>query len=246
MLPTFTIQYIPSTLTYFIQSFVSHLIIPMVSNFLLLFPILVLFISSFSQSTSATFLWFSTKTSSPDSGKCDLNLCFGLEGTQAIQGKNFQIQKQLVSALVKKLSPLPHLQLAAVQYGFSNTAISPLTSDIDSFLEALSESSFDASDETAIGSPIVYCDSQLSEEEGRNIIILLGRGRNTFGGDPMIRSELFRKQGGHIVTIGIGKENKKNLQKITGGFARNVIDFNSDVDDTVKRVVGILCPNTKL
>lgn len=218
----------------------------MVSNFLLLFPILLLFTSSFAQSPSDTLVPFSAKPSSTASTKCNLNLCIGLEGTQAIQGKNFQIQKQLVSALVKKLSPLPHLQLAAVQYGFSNTAISSLTSDVDAFLEALSKTSFDASDETAIGSPIVYCDSQLSGEEGRNIILLLGRGRNTFGGDPIIRSKLFRRQGGHIVTIGIGEENKKNLQKITGGFSRNVIDFNSDVDDTVKRVVAILCPSTEL
>lgn len=175
--------------------------------------------------------------------RCGANICFGLESSDAAQRSSFNLQKQLINDLVLELTKISHLQLSAVQYGITNTAISPSTYNVTEFLRKLKQASFVRSKTTAIGSPIVYCDAELSEEVGPKIIVLLGRGRNTIGGDPVVRAKLFRESGGQIVAITIGNADRASLIKIVGGNPSRVIDMDNDSKKVVNKVLPFLCPD---
>ena len=178
-----------------------------------------------------------------ESTRCGANVCFGLEDSDVLQKGEFNLQKQIVKDIVLELTKVSHLQLSAVQYGITNTAISPLTYNVKEFLEKLQRASFLGSEKTAVGSPIVYCDAQLSEEFGPKIIVLLGRGRNNVGGDPTIRAELFRETSGKIIAIAVGNADKSALTKIVGGNPSRVIQYSDEEKAVTKKVLPFLCPD---
>lgn len=178
-----------------------------------------------------------------ESKRCGANVCFGLEDSDMLQKGKFNLQKQIVQDIVLELTKVSHLQLSAVQYGITNTAISPLTYNVTEFLEKLKGASFIGSKKTAVGSPIVYCDAQLSEEFGPKTIVLLGRGRNNVGGDPIIRAELFRETSGKIIAVAVGNADKSVLTKIVGGNPSRVVQYSDEEKAVTKKVLPLLCPD---
>lgn len=211
-----------------------HVMLTLLCSLTFLLPFLVESVSGSSLNNVVTRV--------KESKRCSLNICFGLEGSDVLKQVNFNGQKQIVYDLVKKLTKISHLQLSAVQYGITNTAISPLTYSVKEFLENFSQASFVGSSKTAVGSPIVYCDALLSEESGPRIIILLGRGKNTVGGDAVIRANLFRETGGKMVAIAIGDADEKLLTKIVGGDPSRFITYKGDKNSVTNQVLPLLCP----
>lgn len=156
---------------------------------------------------------------------CDIDICFALENSDAISPQFFRDQQDLVYNLVGRLQGRAgNVGLAAYQFSTSAKLLSPLTSDIDTFLEDVSQAQDEDTAGTFVASALNVCFKMLlGSTKRRTAIIVMGNGRNTIGSDPGRRSELFTQGRGNslrIFSIGFGyKQDFQGLRSIAS--ARN-------------------------
>lgn len=178
-------------------------------------------------------------------GECDIRVCFAIDSGDSITPELFALQKTFVDKTVRVISKSKGVEVGAVQYSTLGVAISPITNNVTEFLKLLEESKFIAGERTFTGGAIVYCDTALGRGESgqRTKLVLLGAGRPNFGGDPVHRADIFRRDGGKVFTIGVGREDRKTLQKIAGGESSKVFDIHvpGDIETVMPRFIPALC-----
>lgn len=156
-------------------------------------------------------------------GSCRANVCFALAGTNTLSRKDFKDQKRITISVVQMLSKSSsRLRLAAVQYGVSNSAISPITGDVSKFARAVKSSRQLSESGSFLAAGLNYCFSELNRiGEGSKKIVLLGDGQSTIGVDAGDRASLFIRTGGEVFTVGVGNnQDKSSLLEVAGGIRR--------------------------
>lgn len=178
---------------------------------------------------------------------CRINLCFALDGSSTIERKMYSNQKTVVQTVVQKTSTgfnSKGMGLAAVQYATSNQAISPLTTNRQAFLSAVSSSTQSMGRGSFITGGLNYCFAQLFQEKGRtNKIVLFTDGRADIGSSVAERARLFRSIGGEVFAVGVGSSrNSRVLQRITGAKRGTVFSLGSrNVLSVSNQLANSLC-----
>ncbi|CDF33027.1 unnamed protein product [Chondrus crispus] len=175
--------------------------------------------------------------------RCNMRLCFALDGSGSISPVQFKVQQDLVK-LLASVAREGGATFSAVQYGLSNTAISTPTGNAPKFRRAVDDSIFQRAPRTFIGSGLGFCISNLKTEprgRGRRIL-LLGDGRSNFFtlALPLVLSTLNDIQ---ISAVGIGfPRNSRTLLDITGSRSRLcAVNRYSDIRRIVFKLVRGLC-----
>lgn len=146
--------------------------------------------------------------------KKKINICFALDGSKSLSRKSFALQKTLTLQIVRRLDGAGKIGYAAVQYGTASAAISPLTTNAKVFSKKVKGSKQLKSSKTFLVSGINYCFSQLFRARGKGVIVLLGDGRGNIGASAVARANLFKKTGGEVYAVGVGRPDLKVLGSI--------------------------------
>ncbi|KAI0558721.1 von Willebrand factor A-like protein [Gracilaria domingensis] len=183
-----------------------------------------------------------------ESNGCNANVCLAVDGSGSVTEENFVEMQRFIINLNNIIGVDETAEYAAVQYGFINYPISPLTTDRRLFQERVLGAEFQSDTATFIGAGIAYCDFQLRQRPGEaNKLVVLGDGENTVGGDPVADADRFREAnpGGRVTAVGVGYEDPSVLQAIAGGDPNSVLEVTEFVDlgliilDLVKQVCDI-------
>ena len=163
---------------------------------------------------------------------CNANVCFAIDGSADIDTANFEAQKNFVLDVVTVIADGSNpVELAAVQYGTSASAISALTLDPERFNAAVARTSQLRSDSTFVAAGINFCFSQLFRRRNEaNKIVLLGSGRSTIGANAVSRANLFRRFKGQVCTVGAGFTDNSQLLAIAGGDPARVFEVDNFID----------------
>lgn len=164
----------------------------------------------------------------PATAPCNVHVCFAMEGSDTITWGTYQRQKSFVGNVVRLISRRHGSSaFAAVQYGISNHAVSPLTEDVSGFLTALAVSSPVREQGSFVSAGLNYCFGELQHVAvGRKKIVLLGDGRRTIGSDPGDRANLFFSTGGEVLVVGVGwRQDWNTLKEIAGGDPSKVFSI---------------------
>lgn len=162
---------------------------------------------------------------------CNANVCFAIDGSGSISSSEFTAQKQFVLDVVSVIAVDNPVELAAVQYGTANSAISPLTVDAEQFILDVDSEQQLRSSRTFVAGGINYCFSQLFRRRGEaNKIVLLGDGRSSIGANAIARADLFRTVGGTVCTVGAGFADTRELLAIAGGDPNRVFEVDNFLD----------------
>lgn len=180
-------------------------------------------------------------------GGCKVRVCFGIDVSSRVRG-SLEFQKELVTQVVRVISVDPQAEFAGTDYALTTDYISGLTRDQRKFEGNVRRARISKRSETAVGAPIVYCHSLLSDSatrRSRGTTVLLSDGVSNFGGDPVKRADIFRKTGGKIIAIGIKKAGKSQLLDIVGGDESNIVPFKNGrtLNEYVQIIVRKLCFN---
>ena len=162
---------------------------------------------------------------------CNANVCFAIDGSAAIDSANFEAQKLFVKDVIGVLGGGFGIELAAVQYGTSASAISQLTFDGRQVLKDVSRTGQLRSNSTFVAAGINFCFSQLFRRRNEaNKIVLLGSGRSTIGPSAIRRADTFRNIGGEVCAVGAGFTDDSELMAIAGGDSTKVFQVNNFLD----------------
>lgn len=163
-------------------------------------------------------------------GGCNVNLCFSIDGSSAIQPAEFENQRSFVMDLASIIGEDEPIEYAAVQYGTGNSAVSPLTPDMNEFILRMEDMRQlgGLSNEVA---GISYCFSQLFRRPNEaNKIIFFGEGRSGIGAMPLERADLFRSIGGEVCAVGAGFTDDAQLLRLAGGDKSMVFELDNFLD----------------
>lgn len=155
---------------------------------------------------------------------CSAPVCFGVDSSTGLTSQQFALQKQFLEKTLQLQSRRTNASVAAVAYGIANEIIFELTSNFSLALELASNLSFREDPSTSLSAPIVYCDSVLREQTGKDSrIVLLTSGRMDLGGDPVPRAQVFRERsGGKIIVVALRERNRRVLEDISGSDSPNL------------------------
>lgn len=159
---------------------------------------------------------------------CNANVCFAIDGSGSINETEYNAQLIFVLDVVSVIAVDNPVELAAVQYGTANSAISPLTVDAAEFIIKVNEEGQLRSGATFVAGGINYCFSQLFRRRGEaNKIVLLGDGRSSIGANAVRRADLFRRVGGDVCAVGAGFTDDAELLAIAGGDPNRVFKVDN-------------------
>lgn len=159
----------------------------MLSISVLLTSLVAFFSLAFSFSTSLSQL--STLSSRANKTRamvrsrgCNPHICFALDGSRSILGKEYRLQKAFVKLVASTVSSDPDGSFSAVQYGRSPVRITRrATNNISKFLRAVDASRHMKARSTLIAPGFWNCIRQMGRFPGQpKKIVLLGDGRTTF------------------------------------------------------------------
>lgn len=136
---------------------------------------------------------------------CSVDVCFMLEGSDAIQSKIFDMEKDLVEDIVKKLpTNSGRIGLSAVQFSATNSAISGLTNQATSFLDLVFAEPKMSYSKAFVTGGLNYCFSLLKASPRKTAIVFIGNGENSVGVNPAERAALFSRAGVKVLAVGVG------------------------------------------
>lgn len=190
----------------------------------------------------------STKAGKTDA-RCLEHVCFAIDGTSIIGRSGFELQKQFVGQVVKGImaaSKRGRVEFSGVQYGFQPEVIS-LKDNAAAFSKRLEAAKFlNASTRLAAGG-VVFCHRNLirgprsSLVRSGSVMVFLGTGRITFGSDPIVLANAFRKSGGEVVSVALGETDEAVLRGVAGQ-PRNMVYLNAQgLQATASSVIKMIC-----
>lgn len=181
--------------------------------------------------------------------KCNLNICFAVDGSGHMNGKDFRMQLELISLLAGIVSLDPASRYAAIQYGRRSAFISKLTGDTESFLLKVKATLQQCSATTFVARGISRCARQLGKaRHGAKKIVILSDGRSNFRSrypprDPFSISQTFLSDPSNsICAVGVNYRDTSMLEQITGDPSRvfMVSDWER-VLDALNSLVAQVC-----
>ncbi|KAI0558484.1 von Willebrand factor A-like protein [Gracilaria domingensis] len=182
---------------------------------------------------------------------CPAKVCFAIDGSASLSIEDFRLQKEFVMDIVSIIATDYTVRFAGVQYGIDNIPISPLISNDAEFLERVNATIFQSASRTFMGAGIVYCDFELDVDDALTAptkIVVIGDGRDNFGGDPVRRARNFKEYYGDVAalsTVGVEFGDTSRLDEIAaagGGRVFAVTNYrrlSRRVIDLVRDVCGI-------
>lgn len=183
--------------------------------------------------------------------RCNINLCFALDGNSNITRGLFNSQRILVHRVVSAIAERNgNVKTSAVQYGVANEAISPLTDSVPTFLDRLNAARMLNQDGNFVISGLSYCFSQLFSEMSRNPsqvrseIVVFGRGMPSSFGDVNERAAEFNSIGGGVVSVGLGRDqNITGLLGTAGNDKQRVFSLRGRrvIDNVAEQMVQFFC-----
>lgn len=180
--------------------------------------------------------------------KCNLNICFAVDGSGYMHGKDFKMQLDFINLVAGIVSLDPTSRYAAIQYGRRSSVISRLTRDTKSFLLNVKGTVQQCSSRTFVARGISRCARQLRRaKRGAKKIVVLGDGRSrfqTYGPprDPVSVSQAFLSDPSHgICAVGVNFRDTSMLEQITGDASKvfMVSDWESVLDALDALVVQV-------
>lgn len=118
-----------------------------------------------------------------DQGGCNLNLCFGLDGSRLISAKDYERQREFVQLIAATVAIDERVKMSAYQYGLRLQRISSFTGDIDSFLLRMESAKRKKTLSRSFLSPALFkCQRDFRDNgEDANKIVIIGDGRTNYG-----------------------------------------------------------------
>lgn len=158
-------------------------------------------------------------------GGCNANVCFAIDGSRSLaKSGEFEAEKNFVLDLMAVIGVDDAVEVAAVQYGTSSSAISPLTANLEDFITKVADEKPLKSKRTFVAAGINYCFGQLFRRPGEaNKIVLLGTAKSQIGSSAVRRANEFRQAtGGEVCTVAAGFADTRELLAIAGGDPEKV------------------------
>lgn len=173
---------------------------------------------------------------------CKVNLCFGIDGSGSTNPIQFRKQLEFVDLVVNILTAGENGNYCAVQYSNSGMHISPLTSEVGKFLDAVHKTK-QSGGLSNIGEALQYMGDQLTPRTNdANKLIIMSDGHVNAGENPRKISKRLRLKGVDICAIAVGKSHVQTLKGIAGAQGR-VIKLSSfyKLGDVITAVVYDVC-----
>eukprot|EP00171_Calliarthron_tuberculosum_P008013 IDg8013t1 len=154
-------------------------------------------------------------------GGCNLNLCYGLDGSNLISDTDYELQRFFVQLVAATIAIDPRTKMSAYQYGLRLRRISEYTSDIDQFLINLEDAKRNPTLSRSFLAPALFqCQRDFrASPEDANKIVLIGDGNTNYGSeDSTVRvAEQFLppNNNGDICAVYVGEPNGNFLLRIT-------------------------------
>lgn len=167
------------------------------------------------------------------STNCGLSLCIAIQGGDEVDEFMHNTQKDFSDLMVALTDPN---NTAGVQYHTTRTPISTLTANTLLFNKRLFATTL-VPGKSNIAAGIQYCTNQLNRLSGYSkVIMLLGNGLASAGGNPVRKAKAFRDGGGHIIAVKFPNSNVISLRDITGdlGSIYTLHDFGNVADAIYK------------
>lgn len=174
---------------------------------------------------------------------CEVNLCFGIDGSNSTNPIEFKKQVDFVDLMVNILTTDEGGNFCAVQYSTFNSAISSLTSKKKSFIRKLHRAVQNGG-LSNIGGALGYLHFQLRPRvEDANKIVLLGDGFDSQGADPVLVANRIHLEGTtDICAVEVGNADSELLAKITGDENRVVhLDNFFELGEIIVGLVNDIC-----
>lgn len=173
---------------------------------------------------------------------CDTNLCFVLQGGDAVTDQDYLDQQNFVDIVIAIIATDDPANLGAVQYNNRFTPISNLTGNVNNYLERL-YSSYRRPGGTNIQAGIRYCARVLRPQKGdANKIVLLGNGFATIGRNHIRAARRFFDERGTVCAVAVGQTNMRQLAALTQSRDRIVnIDGYFELAEIIVDVVRDVC-----
>ncbi len=170
---------------------------------------------------------------------CNANVCFAIDGSGSISAGEFKRSKEFVLDAVAAISVNNFgATYSAVQYGIVPYPIIRSTTDSFDFATAVEATQKIRRQRTNVGSGIIYCSGELGRNPNMPLkIVVIGDGRNNFGGNPVRRADNFRNKypnNSAVCAVGIAFADKSKLIDLAGGSDK-VFDL-----DGYEELAGIL------
>lgn len=186
-----------------------------------------------------------------ENGGCNLNICFGLDGSNLISNRDYEFQREFVQLVAATITIDERIKLSAYQYGLRLQRISKFTANANQFLLSLeSAERQDAQDRSFLAPAIFQCQRDFRDNpEDANKIVLIGDGRTNYGR----RSQAVRiaeqflppNNNGAICAVYVRRPASRFLERITQNRDR-VLDvedyfFFADIlDEVVSNVCDLV------
>lgn len=150
-------------------------------------------------------------------GSCKSDVCFAIDGSNAIDPYRFDLQRRFVELVVSLLAVRSNPFFAAVQYATTTFPIEPPTTDDAEFIRSLNEVEQVNTSDRNIAAALGYCGFQLKKRPSA-ILVIIGNGESTVGFDPSILVEGIKDLDGKPPTIfGISSAGDINdFEKVVG------------------------------
>lgn len=179
-----------------------------------------------------------------EESKCEVRLCFALDGSDTITRADYELEKDLVN-IIASVAAIDDASFSAVQFGIVNSLISPKTGNATEFRFRVEDSEYMNSDGSFIGAGLGFCISDVKDERARDgrVVVLLGDGRGQFT-DTFLKFVLGAVETEKLFAIGVGrKQSVANLRRAVGGKSRNVLSIrrNGDAEKVVEEIVQRIC-----
>ena len=153
--------------------------------------------------------------------KCNVNVCFVIDGSRAINVSDFRNAIEFTQAPIGIFASDRTVNFGAVQYGRNAYPIYPVSENTTAVLHALEGAKSKLDEKNSIAAGIAYCDSQLAKHQGAlSRIVLVGNGRNYFGADPILAANKYtaRDPNGAVISVALGPDPHTGiLQAIAAG-----------------------------
>lgn len=176
---------------------------------------------------------------------CNTNVCFVIDGTTDISPDYFHDQKRIIVNVVRLLKKTKGTKMyAAVEYGISTYIIALFTDKVNEFIDIIWKATQSKSRQPFLTGGINYCYSLLDRQAtGDKVIVIIGSGRNTIGASPIDRADLFVKEGGKIIPVGVGdNQDKSTLVALAGDEDGISVTVPRRIWQSAKDTADLICP----
>lgn len=176
--------------------------------------------------------------------ECTFKMCFAIDGSNFITPDEFLDVKVFIDLVTHVLRTSNSQFYSAGQFGKIAYPITMQTNNFAEFTSLMEKEKKISDTESSLSVGIEMCDSFLSvkKPKGPNIMVLIGKGNNNSGSDPVASASTFRSRDpvNKLLAVEIKKSDSSLLDDIVGksGEVLTLDDFFK-----VAEIVGSVLPS---